>query len=247
MTSPEKSSEKLPENQNQLQPWWLRFWQQNRENLQVVGIALIVALLLRLFVAEPRYIPSDSMMPTLHVGDRLVVEKVSYYLHPPQKGEIVVFSPPPQLQKQGFTDDQAFIKRIVGEPGDTVAVRQGTVYLNQQPLVEPYIAAPPKYEMPPTQVPENRYFVMGDNRNNSNDSHVWGFLPKEDIIGRAWLRFWPPSRIGEISVVPLNLPLRVETPQPHGKNQKVLLSRNRLNWQRSLATLRLEETIKSPR
>jgi signal peptidase I len=244
MKSREKSSEKLPENQNQLQPWWLRFWQQNRENLQVVGIALIVAFLLRLFVAEPRYIPSDSMMPTLHVGDRLVVEKISYYLHPPQRGEIVVFSPPPQLQKQGFTEDQAFIKRIVGKPGDTVAVRQGTVYLNQRPLTEPYIAAPPKYEMPLTRVPEDRYFVMGDNRNNSNDSHVWGFLPQEDIIGRAWFRFWPLSRIGEISVVPLHLPVRVETPQQPGKDQKVLLSRNRLNWQRSLATFKIRRDYK---
>ncbi|WP_071517509.1 signal peptidase I [Geitlerinema sp. PCC 9228] len=249
MTSPEQSSkpsESQKPSTNQEQPWWLRIWQQNRENLQVVGIALLVALLLRLFVAEPRYIPSDSMMPTLHVGDRLVVEKISYSFHAPKRGDIVVFSPPPQLQKQGFTEDQAFIKRIIGEPGDTIAIHQGTVYLNEQPLAEPYIAAPPRYEMPPTRVPQGSYFVMGDNRNNSNDSHVWGFLPAEDIIGRAWWRFWPPSRIGQVGVVPLYFPLNAHIPQPFTPLQKVLLSRNRLNWQPAIAKVTIKENIRLP-
>ncbi|HEY9621329.1 MAG TPA: signal peptidase I [Crinalium sp.] len=179
---------------------WQRFWQAQRDNIQVLAIALVMALVIRLFIAEPRYIPSDSMAPTLHVGDRLVVEKISYRLHDPARGDIVVFDPPEQLQQLGFHGDQAFIKRIVGEPGQTIQVHQGKVYIDQQPLQEPYIAEAPKYEMPPVQIPAGSYFVMGDNRNNSNDSHVWGFLPKSNIIGRAVFRFWAPDRVGRVDI-----------------------------------------------
>ncbi|MBW4693607.1 MAG: signal peptidase I [Lyngbya sp. HA4199-MV5] len=173
-------------------PRWRTWW----ENIQILIIALILALLIRVFVAEPRYIPSDSMLPTLQIGDRLVVEKVSYRLRPPAFGEIVVFDPPQQLQVQGYTKDQAFIKRIIGQPGQTVQVKNGTVYVDRKPLQEPYIAAPPNYTLPPVTVPTGEFFVMGDNRNNSNDSHVWGFLPQQNIIGRAWLCFYPFKRVG---------------------------------------------------
>lgn len=175
-----------------------KFWQQTRENLQIIAIALALALFIRAFVAEPRYIPSDSMLPTLEVGDRLVVEKVSYYLRPPATGEIVVFDPPQQLQIQGYAKDQAFIKRVIGTPGQTVQVQDGKVYINGRSLKEDYIAEPPAYQMEPVQVPEDQLFVMGDNRNNSNDSHVWGFLPKQNVIGHACYRFWPFSRIGRV-------------------------------------------------
>jgi signal peptidase I len=174
------------------------FWQRTRENVQVIAIALFLALFIRAFVAEPRYIPSDSMLPTLEVGDRLVVEKISYHFHPPARGEIVVFDPPQQLQIQGYAKDQAFIKRVIGTPGETVQIQNGKVYLNSIPLKEDYIAEPPKYQMEAVRVPEDHLFVMGDNRNNSNDSHVWGFLPKQNIIGHAGYRFWPLSRIGGI-------------------------------------------------
>jgi signal peptidase I len=173
-------------------------WKAAWENFQILVVALILALLVRALVAEPRFIPSDSMVPTLRIGDRLVIEKVSYRLHPPQFGDIIVFDPPAQLQTQGFTKDQAFIKRIIGLPGHTVAVQNGQVYLDNQPLKEDYIAQPPDYLMPPVQVPADSYFVMGDNRNNSNDSHVWGFLPQKNIIGRAWLRFFPFDRWGRV-------------------------------------------------
>lgn len=176
--------------------WWSRLWRSQKENIQIVAIALLLALFIRAFVAEPRYIPSDSMVPTLHIGDRLVVEKVSYHFHQPVTGDIIVFSPPKQLQKKGFTKDQAFIKRAIGSPGQTVAVRDGKVYLDNKPLQENYIAEPPEYEWGPEIVPENTYFVMGDNRNDSNDSSKWGFLPKENIIGRAVFRFWPLDRGG---------------------------------------------------
>jgi signal peptidase I len=175
-----------------------KFWQQTRENLQIIAIALALALFIRAFVAEPRYIPSDSMLPTLEVGDRLVVEKVSYYFRPPTTGEIVVFDPPQQLQIQGYAKDQAFIKRVIGTPGQTVQVQDGKVYINGRSLKEDYIAEPPAYQMEAVQVPEDQLFVMGDNRNNSNDSHVWGFLPKQNVIGHACYRFWPFSRIGRV-------------------------------------------------
>lgn len=176
----------------------LSFWQQARENLQIIAIALAIALLIRTFVAEPRYIPSDSMIPTLAVGDRLVIEKISYHFRPPATGEIIVFDPPPQLQIQGYPKDQAFIKRVIGIPGQTLQIQDGKVYLNATPLEEDYIAEPPNYQMAPVRVPENQLFVMGDNRNNSNDSHVWGFLPQPNIIGHACFRFWPPNRIGPV-------------------------------------------------
>lgn len=171
-------------------------WRQVRENLQILAIALGLALLIRTFVAEPRYIPSVSMLPTLEVGDRVVVEKISYRFRPPATGEIIVFDPPEALQQYGYTKDQAFIKRVIGEPGETVKIAGGKVYLNDRPLSEDYIAEPPDYQWGPESVPADGIFVMGDNRNNSNDSHVWGFLPKKNIIGRAAFRFWPLNRIG---------------------------------------------------
>jgi signal peptidase I len=167
-----------------------------RENLGLIAIALVLAFLIRTFIAEPRYIPSDSMVPTLHTDDRLVVEKVSYYFHPPHSGDIIVFQPPEELQRRGYHKDQAFIKRVIGEPGKIVAINSGKVYINGKHLKENYIAEPPNQPFPPVQVPENEFFVMGDNRNDSNDSRYWGFLPRKNIIGRAVFRFWPLSRIG---------------------------------------------------
>ena len=138
------------------------------------------------------------MIPTLHTGDRLVVEKVSYHFHPPHTGDIVVFEPPEQLQSLGYRKDQVFIKRIIGKPGDLVRVNNSKVYINDRPLSEDYIAEPPDYQLVSVKVPEAEFFVMGDNRNDSNDSHIWGFLPKQNIIGRAIFRFWPFDRIGSI-------------------------------------------------
>lgn len=175
-----------------------KFWKQVWENVQVIAIALILAFLIRVFVAEPRYIPSDSMVPTLAVGDRVVVEKISYHFHAPERGDIVVFEPPQPLKMQGYDQNQAFIKRVIGESGHIVAVRNDTVYLDNTPLREYYIAEPPAYQLEPLQVPEGKLFVMGDNRNNSNDSHIWGFLPEKNVIGRAFFRFWPLNRIGGV-------------------------------------------------
>lgn len=173
-------------------------WQIIRENTKTVAIALVLAVLIRFFIAEPRYIPSESMIPTLVEGDRLVIEKVSYRIHPPQPGDIVVFHPPQQLQLQGYQSNQAFIKRVVATGGQTIKIIDGQVYINGEPLREDYVWEPPNYQLLPVKIPANYLFVMGDNRNNSNDSHIWGFLPETEVIGRAVFRFWPLTRIGTI-------------------------------------------------
>lgn len=173
-------------------------WHTVKENGTTIAIALLISFLLRVFIAEPRYIPSESMFPTLEIGDRLVVEKVSYRFGEIHHGDVVVFAPPPQLQQQGYEANQAFIKRAIALPGETVAVKEGTVYLNNRPLEEDYIAQYPNYELMPVTVPEGTLFVMGDNRNNSNDSHIWGFLPQENVIGHAVYRFYPFDRAGKV-------------------------------------------------
>jgi signal peptidase I len=203
MTEPKNSEAIAPESAPQANPpatgfWQSKFWQTQRENIQVLAIAIFLAVIIRLFVAEPRYIPSDSMVPTLQIGDRLVVEKVSYRFRPPAVGEVIVFDPPQRLRDYGYAADRAFIKRVMGTPGDQIQVHDGQVYRNGQPLVEPYIAEAPDYEMPVVTVPPQQVFVMGDNRNNSNDSHVWGFLPQKNIIGRAVFRFWSLDRFGSL-------------------------------------------------
>lgn len=173
-------------------------WHTVKENGITIAIALLISLVVRVFIAEPRYIPSESMFPTLEVGDRLVVEKVSYRFNEIHRGDIVVFEPPPQLQQQGYQSNQAFIKRAIALAGDTVAVKDGVVIVNDKPLTENYIAQPPNYEMIPVTVPEGTLFVMGDNRNNSNDSHIWGFLPETNAIGHAVFRFYPFDRLGKV-------------------------------------------------
>ena len=183
----------LTESDNQA-----NLWGKIKENGTTVIIALLLAFLIRVFIAEPRYIPSESMFPTLETGDRLVIEKVAYKFHPPTKGEIIVFQPPAKLRLLGYQPNQAFIKRAIAVAGETVAVQDGVVYINGIPQSEDYIAAPPEYDLLPVTVPKGQLFVMGDNRNNSNDSHVWGFLPAENVIGHAVFRFWPVERIGTV-------------------------------------------------
>lgn len=170
------------------------------EGLKTIGLSAVLAIGIRQFVAEARYIPSGSMLPTLQINDRLIVDKLSYRFNIPQRGDIVVFSPTSTLEKQNFHD--AFIKRVIGLPGDKVEVKGGRVYVNDQALRENYIEEDPQYQWGPQTVPTGAYLVLGDNRNNSYDSHYWGFVPREKIIGRAIVRFWPPNRLGEITPEP---------------------------------------------
>lgn len=180
-----------------------------KEIVKTIGLSLVLALGIRQFVAEARYIPSESMVPTLQINDRLIVEKMSYRFHDPERGDIVVFMPPDAAakyclgaQNANVKIKDAFIKRVVGLPGDKVEVRNGTVLINSQPLQETYIAEKPDYELPASVVPPNSYLVFGDNRNNSCDGHFWGPVPRENLIGRAAFRFWPPNRMGGITVRP---------------------------------------------
>lgn len=142
-------------------------------------------------------IPSKSMLPTLQVGDRVFVNKSSDYS--PQRGNLVVFRVPQAariLQTEADKkDEQFFIKRVIGEPGQVIRIADGVVYIDNQPLQEAYITEPPAYDWGPMMVPAESYFVMGDNRNQSFDSHIWGFLPGYYLVGQAYKIFWPPERI----------------------------------------------------
>lgn len=189
---------KKPKTQSQEASHKVSIWESIKENTVTMAIAIAIAVVIRIFIAEPRYIPSESMYPTLTTGDRLIVEKVSYNFNSVNRGDIVVFQPPEQLQKQGYGANQAFIKRAIAKSGETVKIENGIVYINNQPLKENYIAQLPNYKLFPVTVPEEKIFVMGDNRNNSNDSHLWGFLPESNIIGRAVFRFWPLDRVGNV-------------------------------------------------
>jgi signal peptidase I len=126
-----------------------------------------------------------SMKPTLQPGEFLLVNRVAYKLGNPSIGDIIVFHAP-------GVSEMDYIKRIVGLPGDMVRVSEGTVTVNDRALYEPYLADPPNYSGE-WIVPEGEYFVLGDNRNNSSDSHLWGFVPREDIVGKALLIYWPLS------------------------------------------------------
>jgi signal peptidase I len=157
-----------------------------REIAITVLIALAVFAVLRLTMQSYTVVMS-SMEPNFYQGDCIMVNKVSYRSSGPQRGEVIVFNPP-------FDSRHPFIKRAIGLPGEIVEVRDGSVFVNGVALDEEYVMAPPNYTMPATAVPENEYFVLGDNRNNSNDSRTGWMVPRDNVIGRAWFVYWPPSR-----------------------------------------------------
>ena len=164
---------------------------------------VLLALLLRWQVVEPRWIPSGSMLPTLQLQDRILVEKLRPRLdrvrhQPLPLNSIVVFRVPEQLVQAGYDPDAALIKRVVGRPGDLLEVRDGRLWRNGDAVAEPWLGEEISYAMAPITVPENELWVMGDNRNASLDSHLWGPLPEADVIGTAILRYWPLSRFGPI-------------------------------------------------
>ena len=164
-------------------------------------IWIILAVIIRWQVLEPRWIPSGSMIPTLQIQDKILIEKVTPRFNritnkELKRNKIVVFNPPQQLIAAGYDSKSALIKRVVGLPGDQVEVHNGKLYRNEIAIDEPWIKEPIKYEMEAFIIPKNSIWVLGDNRNNSLDSHLWGALPKEKLIGTAVFRYWPLSKSG---------------------------------------------------
>jgi signal peptidase I len=160
------------------------------EYLKAFAVAILLALFIRAFVVQAFKIPSESMVETLLVGDHLLVDKLRYRFSDPQRGDVIVFQYP-------RNPSQDFVKRLIGLPGDTLAVRGTTVYINGEPLDEPYARWEPTpfslgdgYRFGPVPIPAGRYFMMGDNRNHSQDSREWGTLPFELIHGKAFLIHW---------------------------------------------------------
>jgi signal peptidase I len=175
------------------------------EGLKTIGLSVVLAIGMRQFVAQAYFIPSASMEPTLAIDDRLIVDKLSYRFAAPKRGDVVVFTPPDAAAKctnANTPPKDVYIKRTIGLPGEQVAVQSGKVLINGQQIDENYLKDSPNYEMAPVTVPQNQYLVLGDNRNNSCDGHYWGFVPSENIVGKAVARFWPPDRVGQLTPKP---------------------------------------------
>jgi signal peptidase I len=188
-----------------------------RISLDVLIVVALIVLFSVTFRTRTFYIPSVSMVPTLQVGDVLLVDEVAYRLRPPADGEIAIFIPP--LNPHGAD----FVKRVIGTPGESIEIVNGLVYRNGSALRDPHENQPPSYDLAiekygiyvngrrldrhaadvpertlwqaPNRIPKGFYFVLGDNRNYSDDSHVWGFVPRAAFVGRAFLILWPLRRL----------------------------------------------------
>jgi signal peptidase I len=167
-----------------------------REVLITLVIAVIIFLLLH-FSIQNFIVEGHSMQPDLQDGERIFASKVTYYFSEPERGDVIILR---LVSEQGTP----LIKRLIALPGDTVAVKDGAVYINGTKLNEPYIKEPPAYELSERTVPEGEYFFLGDNRNNSSDSHTGWTIPRKNIIAKAWLAYWPPSQWGIIDHYPLD-------------------------------------------
>ena len=171
-----------------------------RDFLIMIAIAVVVFIGLRTTV-QTFVVHGPSMQPSFYEDQRLLVSKLAYKFHEPERGDIIVFRPP-------YDDRDSYIKRIIGLPGEYVAMKQGRVYIHQADgsvleLDEPYIKEPARHSFAGDPIPANEYFVLGDNRNNTNDSRSGWTVPAEDIIGKAWISIWPPDRWGLAANYPL--------------------------------------------
>jgi signal peptidase I len=168
--------------------WGVGAWV--RDLIETLVLAAVIFLAVNTLTG--RYeVQSISMEPTLHEGQYLIVSKVAYWIHPPQRGDVIVLDPP------SGQSTVPYIKRIIGLPGEQVEVRDGRVWIEGVALNEPYISGPPMYREQVTLGPDE-YLVLGDNRNHSSDSHIWGTLPRENIVGKSVFRYWPLDKWGFI-------------------------------------------------
>jgi signal peptidase I len=172
----------------------------------LIGSALVIALLIKTFLFQAFYIPSESMRPTLNVGDRVLVNKMSYRLHDVNRGDIVVFETPPNTDDANGTIKD-LVKRVIALPGETIETREGVVYINGRQLEEPYLGNGVKTCAPnsspgtcanlgPEAIPSDHVFVMGDNRAASKDSRVFKPIEESSIVGRVFVRIWPLNDLG---------------------------------------------------
>ena len=159
-----------------------------RELVETILLTLIVFMLIRSVVRNYK-VEGFSMEPTLDNGQYLLVNKGAYWFGPPDLGDIIILRYP-------LDPNTYYVKRVIGRPGDAIEINGGKVLVNGRTLDETYIMASPEYQYQKQIVPPEDYFVLGDNRNNSSDSHVWGMLPASDIIGKALVSYWPPKRWG---------------------------------------------------
>lgn len=171
--------------------------------IETIVIALAIFVVIYRFLLQPHQVKGNSMFDNFHDGEYLLTDKISYRFNQPTRDEVIVFKAPKN-------EDYDYIKRIIGMPGDKVMVKDGFVYINGQKLDESgYLDSRIKTlggsfasEGVVITVPENAYFVMGDNRNNSSDSREWGIVPSGNIVGKAWVRYWPLNEIGTIKKYP---------------------------------------------
>lgn len=167
---------------------WSSLGSALRELIETLLLTLVIFLLIRFAVQNFR-VEGFSMEPNFHDGQFLLVNKLEYMLNPPQRGDVIVFRFPNNPERD-------FIKRVIGLPHDRIEIVNGRILINGQALPETYPLNPGSYTYGPVIVGADEYFVLGDNRNNSSDSHSWGMLPVKNIIGKAWVTYWPPQLIG---------------------------------------------------
>ncbi len=188
-------------------------WTESLKLLRDVILIVAVLVLLGVFVAQPVVVEGTSMLPQLHDGERLLVNKLVYYKFNSvhwghlERGDIVVFWYPKE-------PDKSYVKRIIGLPGETVEIRNGVILINGRELTESYLDPEQNQSQPsfpPKRVDEHFYYVMGDNRDNSSDSRYWGTVPEKYIYGKAFFRYWNPSNIGFLTHGEYNLPEEVKT------------------------------------
>lgn len=162
-----------------------------------VAIGLLIVVFLRSFIFGLFYVPSGSMIPTLEVNDHVVVTKFTYHISKPKRGDIVVFNYPVALKESG--EKIKYVKRLIGLPGEKIEIKNNQLYINDELIDEPYVASDTAMpDFSPIVLNDKEYFMMGDNRNHSNDSRYWGSVEEDLLVGKAQMIYWPLNRIGTL-------------------------------------------------